>query len=138
MGWFSKRESDPIGDICRLLVEKPWEWEGAGGGALRHLSGVGIGWQNALRDPRYPLTEGAYRAAVVQTAGASVVCSQDETARVKGALLRMAAARVARPRVSFDEATKSVARAVLEGDKEAAYQLADWVMEHCGGTRRDG
>lgn len=59
MGWIRRaaKADDPIGDLCRLLADRPWEWsapdyvdDGTGDDApgennLDHASGVSLSWR---------------------------------------------------------------------------------------------
>ena len=70
MGWFS-RKPDPVDDLCRLLVERPWEWsgwkpdrDGGGNAYLRHVSGVALSWQNDWHFPKAWVSVGGQWAAV--------------------------------------------------------------------------
>lgn len=140
MKWFSKREAkpDPIGDICRLLVEKAWEWTpgrmpsaklfARASPTLTHLSGVFVAWDHEGYGVELRVLFGF-------TPGAADEVRGSDRNRLREAIKGNAAARITRPRVSFDDATRAMAQAVLDGDAEAARQLADFVMEHCGGTK---
>lgn len=142
MGWFSRSEPkpDPIGDICRLLVEKAWEWTPGNTGKpsapkLSHISGVWLAWDNRgsmYRNDHLRVFFGVGAESLGEEIGGN------DAVRLFRAVQGNAAARAVRPRVNFDDATKAMAKAVLAGDAEAARLLADFVMEHCGGTKTEG
>ncbi len=121
---------DPIGDICRALAERPWEWSADTRNVLAHTSGVRIEWDQVPSNPAYPLTSAKRTAAVVIQDGIRSVQSERDSARLDGALAARAAALVARPRHTFTQSAVLLADAVKAGDEQAAYALADEVMEH--------
>ncbi len=132
MGWFTRTSSppkpDPIGDICRSLAERPWEWEASTHAAmfdakLVHVSGVALVYNH----------HGVWLAN--GPGCLAVSCSRRDDARLLFAINARAAALVSRPRYTFTQAATMLADAVKRGDEQAAYALADEVMEHARGNR---
>jgi hypothetical protein len=91
VGWFS-RKPDPVDDLCRLLVERPWEWSGwkpdRDGGSiayLRHVSGVALSWHNDRYIPTAWVSVGGQWAAVSESQArrliAAVVAAAVERAK---------------------------------------------------------
>lgn len=128
MGWFARGgKPDAIGDLCQLLVGRPWEWAvgvtGTKKQTLTHLSGVWVGWSwdGYSHRPEAWLSLGGGIAAPMPPADAK---------RLWDAIQGNATARVSCPRVPFDDAAKALAKSVLEtGDRTAARALADMVCE---------
>lgn len=131
MGLFwGKSKPDPVGDLCRLLVERPWEWEtnddAEDSNVLSHPSGVSVSWLN--NEYR---SSGKYGPEVWLVIGReSVRLSNDDADRVAAAITGSAVARVGRKPRPFPESAVLLARAVLAGEHEAARALADEVFEH--------
>jgi hypothetical protein len=134
MGWFSRKqktsEADPVGELCRLLVERPWEWEDATRAeiaVLTHVSGASVAWR-----AKYPFGGDDYDVFLSPKAGAVAILRRD-VARVMAALRASAVARVksggGRP---FSVEAQAMARAVLAGDMGAASALADVIRDLCG------
>lgn len=143
MNWFKRKlpalHSDPIGGICRLLVERPWEWtaaestpndDSAVGPELTHVSGVSLIWDFDVTLDRAEV----WMSCASGKNALSIQQPRADAQRLFKAIQGHAAAKVSRPRANYDETTKAMARAVLEDDKLAAEMLADVVMELKGGT----
>lgn len=125
------QQPDPIGDICRLLAEKPWEWEAGETDeededertpALTHLSGVEVSWR----------TDSWTRRTIVWFGfggGPYTQLTDRDSARLFAGIQANAAARVRRPKCDYDSVAHAMADAVKAGDRVAARQLADLVME---------
>jgi hypothetical protein len=143
MGWFTRSrpdpkpdpKPDPIADICRNLSQKPWEWSAGPNGGLQHASGIRIEWRSVPIDPSYPLTSPRRNAAVLIGDGVSVQQTREDSERIDNAIAARTAAIIARPRYTFTDAAQMLARAVQSDDEQAAYALADEVIEHAKGNR---
>lgn len=141
MNWFSKTsrapQPDPIGDICKSLVERYWEWTPGTSSdedpddqrpLLRHQSGVEIVWH--IRDYGRAL-------AVWVSHGTELMSSAKppEARRLYAAVQGRTAVLTNRPPFNFTESAKLLARAVLDGDETAAHALADEVIGQTNGPR---
>ena len=145
MGWFTPRgrsvmnatapKPDPIEDICSALANRPHEWSASAGGAIVHSSGVSLSWITVPRDLSYPTLGGNKTVAILAVDGQRIQQSDRDSDRLHHAVSQRAAALVSRPRHTFTDAAKALARSVLDGDEQAAYALADEVMEFARGAR---
>jgi len=133
MFWNRKRKPkpDPIGDICRSLAERPWEWTQVGNTVdeLSHKSGVILRLSDVPRDPLYPLAGGTKMVFTIIATGTATDQSDADSQRIASALLARSAAIVSSPRRDFSSDAKALATAVLAGDMIAARALADLVIE---------
>jgi hypothetical protein len=133
-GW-REPKPDPIGDLCRLLVGRSWEWEPVDddedSNVVRHPSGVTVRWiNNEYR------SYGKFGPEVWLTIGRETVAlSHADADRVAAAVVDCAVARASRKPRPFSEAAKLLAKAVLAGEREAARALADEVFEHAEESR---
>lgn len=133
MGWFwGNREPrpDPVGDLCRLLVERPWEWEAFeppdGYNGMRHVpSDVEVMWGS---------TRGRYPQRFVTLKLNGQLISVDDVERVRSAIRHSFIARATGKSRPFSASAVALAKAVLAGEHEAARALADEVFEHAKGV----
>lgn len=119
----TKAKEDPIGDICKSLVERWYEWSygktlDTNNPGLMHKSRVSvvwtgngttvyIGWNDAIANSSH---------------------SPYDDLRLMVAIRGNLAARL-RPRDNFDDVAKSLAHAVLAGDTTAMRALKDRLDE---------
>ncbi len=123
---------DPIGDICRSLAERPWEWTvGRVGSAsdnqyqyLRHNSGVVLAIERKWRShPDTWLGNGDGSIGSLQP--------RDVCLRIHAAVLAHAAALVSRKPFRFTDSAIALADAIKAGaDLNAVYGLIDEILEH--------
>lgn len=128
---------DPVGDICRLLVERPWEWvvstqpdrskNQMGRPVLTHVSGVYRIYEN----DRTRSTPSVWLALGGTTA---MPTDFPDAERLYRAILGNAAARVARPKASLPLAVRAMMAALKADDLVGGRALADLVMESQGAT----
>ncbi len=119
--------ADPIGDICRLLCERWWEWAAnrskEGSPALQHSSGTFIVWLH-----------GTVWLGTGDSPGNTL--SNYDSTRVIRAIHGNFAARISNRPFRFTDAALALAAAIQAGQYDAAYGLVDELLEHQR-TRKD-
>lgn len=127
--------SDPVGAICRLLVDRWWEWAPGqtedGGAQLAHTSGVCLSWEMRL-DPR-PYKYGRAPLVSISMANENGILTEmpfGDSARIYAAIQAHAAARIAHTPYRFTDAAVSLADAVKAGAHDAALALCDEILYH--------
>ncbi len=141
MWGFSRRAKpdalDAITLMCKLLVERPWEWVISaqptkpngeiGNPIIKHISGVFLIYANSV--------SGTHPLVWLSLGGPTAVrVSGSDSDRLYAAILGCAAARVARPRCAYDVTVTAMIKSVQDGDRAAALALADRIMEMEGAT----
>lgn len=140
MSRFSKTpkapQPDPIGDICKSLVERYWEWTPSMSNdqdpdertpLLLHRSGIEVSW---FVDNYQSITGWVSHGNAVMTKA-----TPREARRLYEAVQKRTAVLTNRPPLNFTESAKLLARAVLDGDETAAHALADEVIGQTNGPR---
>lgn len=106
--------ADPVGVICRLLIERWWEWHvrplngNSNHHMLEHISGVGVEWDSIAN------TYGHY---VWLRGAGSVRLSYRDADRVVAALTAHAAARAAGPPRDFGKTANALATRSRPGSR---------------------
>lgn len=140
MGWFSRAPktpaSDPIGEICRILAERPHEWrmdvtdDADKDACLVHVTGVTIAYRYENVSRTYIPDFHARVWFCSHADGRLAELPRRDAARVYTAIQSQAAALVARRPYRFTDAALALAESVRSGDHSAALALCDEILEH--------
>ncbi len=135
------RAPDPIGDICRSLAERPWEWDIDTKSdysysnniiCVRHSkSGVWVVVNTNLAN------YGETKCHVGQTGRGGVRQSKVDSVRLSNGVNARAAALVTSSTYRFTDSARLLAHAVLAGELDAAFALADEIIDTASRPAKD-